>query len=280
MGATEPTHWTRGTGWRQGSVLTKDAVDELGFGLQDDRDHVRVVVISHDCDLAKDADREAFVEVIIGRLIDRADGNSSWGKSSRTLHYTVDCAGSAESIELVSTSKTQINKNRLARFSPDDRYSISHECLALLRSWLAARYRRPSFPDAFNDRMRGTGAAKELAKVLSKHGMNISFVFFDLGDKRNVECGDHETYQLAVALAFPPGNDPEAAADDADFVAGVVDEAIRTKLRSGCGIVLRDCFAISEDDISVSQAKLLDLWDLDYVSFRAGGADGGQPVGI
>lgn len=279
MGEAEPTQWTRRTGWRQGSVLTKGAVDELRLGLPEDRDRVRVVVISHDCDLANDDAREPFVEVIIGRLIDREDGNSSWGKSSRTLHYTVDCAGSTECIELVSNSKTQIDKERLARFSPDDRYSTNHVCLALLRNWLAARYRRPSFPDAFNNRMRETGAAKELAKVLSKHGTNISFVFFNLGDKRNAECDDHETYQLTVVLAFPPGNNPEVAADDADSVAGVVDEAIRTKLRSGGGIMLRDCFAISEDDISVSQAKLLDLWDLDYVSFRAGGTEAGQPIG-
>lgn len=270
MGEAEPTQWTRRTGWRQGSVLTKGAVHELGLSLPDDRDRVRVVVISHDCDLANNITKEPFVEVIVGRLIDQEDGNSSWGKSSRTLHYTIDCAEREECIELVSTSKTQIDKEHLARYSPDDRYSISHERLALLRNWLAARYRRPSFPDTFNNRMRESGAAKELAKVLAEHGVNISFVFFNLGDKRNVECDDHEKYQLIVVLAFPPGNNSEAAADEADSVAGKVDKAIRAKLSSGCGVALRDCFAISEDDISVSRAKLLDLWDLDYVSFRAG----------
>lgn len=279
MGEAESTHWTRGTGWRQGSVLTRDALDEFDLGLPENRDRVRAVVISHDCDLANAVTKEPFVEVIVGRLIDREDGNSSWGKSSRTLHYTVDCAGCEECIELVSTNKAQIEKERLARYFPDDRYSTSHERLAMLRNWLAARYRRPSFPDAFNDRMRETGAAKELAKVLAKHGASISFVFFDLGDKRNTECDDHETYHLTVVLAFPPGNDPEAAADEGDSAAGKVDKAIRAKLSPGCGIALHDCFAISEDDIPVSRAKLLDLWDLDYVSFRAGGAEGGQPVG-
>lgn len=279
MGEAEPTQWTRGTCWRQGSVLTREAVDDFGLGLPEDRDHARVVVISHDCDLANDTGKEPFVEVIIGRRVDQADGNSSWGKSSRTLHYTVDCAGSEECIELVSTCKASVDKERLARYSPDGRYSISHECLALLRNWLAARYRRPSFPDAFNDRMRETGAAKELVKILAQHGTNISFVFFNLGDKRGIEYDDHETYQLTVVLAFRPGDNPEAAADDADTVAGKVDAAIRAKLRSECGIVLRDCFAISEDDIPVSQAKLLDLWDLDYVSFKSGDTEAGQPIG-
>lgn len=279
MEEAEPTQWTRGSAWRQGSVLTQDAVDEFGLGLSEDRERVRVVVISHDCDLANDITKEPFVEVIIGRLVDQANGNSSWGKSSRTLHYTIDCAGSTECIELVSTSKAQVDKERLARFSPDDRYSISHECLALLRNWLAARYRRPSFPDAFNSRMRESGVAKELAKVLAEYGANISFVFFDLDDKRNVECDDDESYPLTAVLAFPPGNNPEAAAEEADSVADKVDKAIRAKLAPDCGIALRDCFAISEDDIPVSRAKLLDLWDLDYVSFRAGGAEGGQPVG-
>ena len=279
MGEAEPTQWTRGTGWRQGSVLTRDAVDDFGLGLPEDRDRVRVVVISHDCDLANDTGKEPFVEVIVGRLVDQADGNSSWGKSSRTLHYTVGCAGSEECIELVSTCKASVDKERLAQYSPDSRYSISHECLALLRSWLAARYRRPTFPDAFNDRMRNTGAAKELANVLAKHGTNISFVFFDLGDNRNIECNGHETYQLTVVLAFRPGANPDVAADDADVVADKIGAALRCKLQSGSGIVLRDCFPISEDDISVSRAKLLDLWDLDYVSFRAGDIAAGQAIG-
>lgn len=279
MGEAQPTQWTRGTSWRQGSVLSRDAVDEFGLGLPEDRERVRVVIISHDCDLANDVTKEPFVEVIVGRLIDREDGNSSWGKSSRTLHYTADCAGREEYIELISTNKAQIDKERLARYSPDNRYSISHERMALLRNWLAARYRRPSFPDAFNNRMRKTGAAQELAKVLAKHGANISFTFFDLDNNRNVECGDHEIYQLTVVLAFRPGDNPETAADEADSVAGKVDAALRTKLRSGCGIVLRDCFAISEEDISVSKAKLLDLWDLDYVSFKAGDTEAGQPIG-
>ena len=63
MGGAEPTHWTRGTGWRQGSVLTRDAVDEFDLGLPEDRGRVRVVVISHDCDLANDVTKEPFVEV-------------------------------------------------------------------------------------------------------------------------------------------------------------------------------------------------------------------------
>lgn len=279
MGEAESTHWTRGNGWRQGSVLARDSVDEFGLGLPEGRDQVRVVVISHDCDLANDVVKEPFVEVIVGKLIDREDGNSSWGKSSRTLHYTIDCAGHEECIELVSANKKRIDKERLAQYSPDGRYSTDHERLAMLRNWLAARYRRPSFPDVFNSRMRGTGAAKELAKVLARHGGNISFVFFNLGDKRNTECADHETYHLSVVLAFRPGDDPVAAANGADSVADEVEEAIRAKLPPGCGISLQDCFSISEDDISVSKARLLDLWDLDYVSFRAGNAEVGQPMG-
>jgi len=279
MGEAEATQWLRGNGWRQGSVLPNDAVDEFGLGIPEDRERVRVVVISHDCDLANDVTKEPFVEVIIGRLIDREDGNSSWGKSSRTLHYTVDCAGSKECIELVSPNKAQIDKECLARFSPDDRYSINHECLALLRNWLAARYRRPSFPDAFNDRMKETGAAEKLAKVLAKNGTNISFVFFDLRDKRNVECDEGDSYPLTVVLAFRPGDNPEVSADEAETVAETVEKAIRSKLPDGCGIELRDCFAMSEDEITVRNAKLLDVWDLDYVSFRSGSADPAQPMG-
>ena len=60
------------------------------------------VVVSHDCDLANEnLDVEPDVEVIVGRTIEKADGNFTWAKAPRTLHYGAMRNGVQTIIELV-----------------------------------------------------------------------------------------------------------------------------------------------------------------------------------
>lgn len=238
-----------------------------------------VVVISHDCDVVNDdLDKEPQVEVIVGQLIGEANGNWTSGKSSRTLHCQVNRGGIGQWVELVSTDKRCIPKQELARFSPDDSYSIDGKTLATLRSWLAKRYGRAAFPDTFNRRMHDTGADSALAKTLEKHGKYISFVYFKLGDKRTVECQDDEQYELDIVLVYPPGDDPLATADQADAIADAVESRVLDRLKPGCGIKLNQCFSASEDELKVSEAKLLDEWDLAYLTFRASEEQPARPA--
>ena len=68
--------WTRDTPWRQGHVLTAEAIQALGLSHPETPDSTCVVVISHDCDLANDALQiEPDVEVIVGRHLPKGDGN-------------------------------------------------------------------------------------------------------------------------------------------------------------------------------------------------------------
>ena len=79
--------WTRDTPWRQGHLLTTEAALALGLSHPESPDSTCVVVISHDCDLANDALHiEPDVEVIVGRRLQKGDGNYFWSKAPRTLH--------------------------------------------------------------------------------------------------------------------------------------------------------------------------------------------------
>ena len=53
--------WSRETQWRQGSVFPDDAWEALGLSNPESPQHTLVVVISHDCDLAADPNREPHV---------------------------------------------------------------------------------------------------------------------------------------------------------------------------------------------------------------------------
>ena len=238
------------------------------------------MVIAHDCDLANDSlEAEPYVEVIVGRPVAAANGNFSWGKAPRTLHYPVQCEGAPATVELVATEKVTLRKTELASFEPDPRFSLDGPTLAVLRSWLSARYDRAAFADEFVTRMRETKADAKLAKALEAHGKNVSFTYFDVDKGQCVERVEGDPYSLKVVLVFNPGDDPDAAADAAEQAAEAVEQALRGRLpEEGTAIRLDACFAISEDDISVSQARVLNHWRLEYMTHRAETEQLGPPA--
>jgi hypothetical protein len=266
--------WSRETPWRQGHVLCAKARAALELH-HADADVTCVVVISHDCDLASDdLHAEPHAEVIIGRVVSAANGNYSWGKAPRTLHLPMQRDGAVVTVELDATSKRLVPKSALAGFEPDGVIALDGEGIAILRSWLSARYSRAAFPDAFVRRMRKTKVDEKLAKKLEPHGSLISFVYFDLDGGRVLERPDGEPYELSIILVYPPGDDAEASADAADELADAVKEACEARLMDRKKIIIKRCIAISEDDLPVSRARVLTHWRLEHMTLRA---DGDQP---
>jgi hypothetical protein len=272
--------WTRNTKWRQGHVLPPDAAARFGLRNATEPGSTCVVVITHDCDLANEnLDAEPYVEIVVGRTIAAASGNYSWGKAPRTLHYPVHREGALANVELVATERARLLKSDLSPFEPDPRFHTDSRTLAVLRSWLSARYDRAAFADAFVARMQETKADTKLAKALEAHGKNVSFTYFEIDEGKCVERAERDPYKLSVVLVFNPGDDPDAAADAADTAAEVVETALRGRLPDGgTSIQLRACFAISEDDIPLSQARVLNHWRLDYMTHRAEDEQFGQPA--
>lgn len=272
--------WTRDTNWRQGHVLPPEAATRFGLTNAADPGSTCVVVITHDCDLANEnLDAEPDVEIIVGRTVTAASGNYTWGKAPRTLHYPVECDGALATVELVATEKASLRKSDLAPFEPDPRFNLGGATLAVLRSWLGARYDRAAFADAFVRRMKETKADVKLTKAPETHGTNVSFTYFDIDDGRCFERAQGDPYKLRVVLVFNPGDDPIAAADAADKAAEEVEAGLRGRLPDGgTSIRLDACYAISEDDITVSQARVLSHWRLEYLTHRAEDEQLGPPA--
>jgi hypothetical protein len=261
--------WSRGTSWRQGHVLCANARSALGLS-HADADATCVVVISHDCDLANaDLLAEPDVEIIIGRVVSKASGNYSWGKAPRRIHLPMQREGAMVTVELDATRKHLVPKSRLAGFEPDGVFALDGVGLAVLRSWLSARYNRAAFPDAFNLRMRKTKVDEKLEKELKSHGELISFVYFDLDGGQILERPDDEPYELSIVLVYPPGEDAEASTDAADDLAAAVKEACEARLPDKSQIIINSCIAISEDDLPVSRARVLSQWRLEHMTLKA-----------
>jgi len=268
--------WERNTSWRQGHVLDAHAVAALGFGHEGDVASTVVMVISHDCDIASDnLAVEPDVEVIVGKLLPGGpDGNFAWGKSPRTLHLQMLKDGAEATVQLVTTNKCMVPKTELAQYEPASEFFLDGRGLGVLRSWLSARYNRSAFSDAFVNRMKSTDLESKLAKTIEPHGALISFVNFDIDEGEVVERSDGDPYSLGIVLVYPPGDDPDAAADAAEAVVESVEKICEKCLKDGAQIVLKRCIAISEDDISISQSRLLMQWRFEHMTNKADGHPG------
>lgn len=267
--------WTRNTLWRQGHVLTEEAIQALGLSHPETPDLTCVVVISHDCDLANDAlQMEPDVEVIVGRHLPKGDGNYFWAKAPRTLHVDVLQNDIAAVVELVATAKRLISKEALASFSPDAAYSFPGKSLSALRSWLGVRYNRAAFPDPFVDRLSQSKVDKRLAKIIEPVGNLLSAVYFDVDGGKEIDHSDGSPYELKIVLAYPPGDDPEQAADEVEKLETEIVDLFSKKhfdqtTGEWNGIALKVCMSISEDDLRVSKARLLTQWRLEYMTLKA-----------
>ena len=271
--------WTRDTPWRQGCVLSTDAANALGLMHPNEDAITAVVVISHDCDLALDnLDAEPNVEVIVGRIVSAPNGNYSWGKAPRTLHLPMMRDGAQVTVELVSTSKGLVYKPDMAQHEPDTSLTLDGRGLAVLRGWLSARYNRTAFPDAFAERMKATKLDVKLAKILEPHGQLISFVYFDIDEGNLAERPENSPYELSIVLVYPPMDDPDATADAAEKVVEAIENDCEQRLKAKTDIVLKRCLAISEDDISVSQARVLMHWRLEHMTLKADDHPGPLPT--
>lgn len=267
--------WTRNTPWRQGHVLTKDAAEELGLLHPETPDATCVVVISHDCDLANDdLQAEPGVEVIVGRRLEKGNGSYFWAKAPRTLHAYVLQDDAVVVVELVATSKRLVQKQALAAYSPDAAFSFSGKAFSALRSWLAVRYNRAAFPDAFVDRMAQSKVGKRLAKIIEPTGDLLSAVYFDVDGGMDIDRSDGSAYELKIVLAYDPGEDPEQAAESVQELETAITGEFEKRhfdhaLDQWNGIALKTCMSISEDDLRVGQARQLTEWRLEYMTLKA-----------
>jgi hypothetical protein len=266
--------WTRNTPWRQGHVLDANAMRTLELTHPDTPDSTCVVVISHDCDLANDAlEIEPNVEVIVGRRLPKGDGNHFWAKTPRTLHVDVLQNGVGTVVELIATAKQLIPKRALASFIPDPTHSFPGRSLSALRSWLSVRYSRAAFPDEFVNRLSESKTDKRLAKIIEPVGHLLSAVYFDLDGGKEVDHSDASPYELQIVLVYPPGDDPENVVGEVEKLETAIERLFAEKhfnqaTGKWSGIALKTCMSISEDDLTVANARLLTQWRLEYMTLK------------
>ena len=263
-----------GTTWRQGHVLKHEDAVSLGIILEE-QTGVKVVVISHDCDLQSS---ETEVELIAGPLVKGA-GNCSHAKHPRILHLNFEkvLGLNQSAVELKQVNKFKIEKEKLSSAACDEFYSISPKEKQALKQWLAARYGRPAFPDIFENRLRAYDRGKfkfekELAKIIAAHSDYLIGVFFDLGEDRFNDLEEGIPYELNIHVVYDAIDSGPIAREEAEkavthiteLFMGYHGDPAQSEL-----IALMSCNPVPDIEFNLYALRRMDQWRVEYISLQA-----------
>jgi len=258
---------TRIGSWRQGDFLVGEPASRLieanlDRGVELSLVPCGLLLITQDCDLVAPASKEPWVEFLVTESIRHVDGNFTLGRNPRVL----DLAVGVPCFRLSIHRKIKVPKNLLESCSRDSQLSWPSTELNVVLRWLARRYLRPAFPDAFNARL---SVASDAILRWEKKADDVSFVLFQLNTDAELEPGD--SYVLDVILGFPKLPYQKAQSDW---------EVSFETLLSVPGIFINNVRCLSEDDINVPILRAYKKWEKDFRSLPEGPEKAIAPVGL
>ena len=278
---------TRDTDWRQGDLLTQEAAAKLTVmnGVVDEGH--RVVVITHDCDLAHEG--ETSVEVIVADVVTVANPQFSYAKNPRKLHLGYEIAGGQSIVvELRHAERHAIPRSEFEQHANrDGSASLPVDVKRTLKQWLAARYGRPAFPNTFEDRLRKSvgnrnTVERQIGKILEPEAKHLVGLFFDLGEQRSAEVAADEPYALRISVVYDATEGGAQARQSAETVASQLRQLFEQAYGmpdAATEIALDDCEAVADTTITLADLRRVDLWRLEYISLGDGDHGDFLPVG-
>ncbi|OAI10558.1 hypothetical protein [Methylomonas methanica] len=264
----------RDTEWRQGCVLIDEDAYALGL-VESKASDKRIVVISHDCDLPNNA--EPRVEVIVGAVIQKADPMFARARNPRCLHLRFSKqTGEEMCVELRHSNRIDLPRAQFFELGCHDRdFILNPDEKRGLKQWLAARYGRPAFPNAFENRLRKLVGKKSveynIGKILEPASTHLVGLFFDLGDDRVSELSDGEPYFLSISVVYDATEGGQVARDVAEKAAIDLEALFYRAYGTpevANEIALEKCNAVADTYLTLADLRKVDQWRLEYISLR------------
>lgn len=199
--------------WRQGSVLPSELLpaeftDRIG------------VVVSHSCDLANSSlSSEPEFEWIPAIRIAATDGNMVRCRNPRILHLA-GAGPQGEHLSFAMRDRRFADRRKLSDF--DAMGALPPESTALLSEWMARRYERAAFPDAFNECRRPVARAVR-SQLRSTAGTDMLGLWIALSSGE--ELGSGEEYRIAL-LATVSDDLPSTRLDAVENLLGFVSQQL------------------------------------------------------
>jgi hypothetical protein len=248
--------------WRQGDI----------FVLRDgEADDVTGIVASHDCDVCATNDVEPSVEFLPVCLIPDVGGQFSFAKSPRKLHCrTLTDDGEPGAVEMQIRDRDAVDKLRFLQFASPMGINLFDDDRVVFRNWLAARYARSAFPNAFEDRLAAK-VRKKVDRLSEKSGALIRGIYFDLDDGQMLERELDDVYMLRIHVVYDTETDEDGEASDfADelgkaFKAAFYDD----ESHEWHEVAVLSCEATSSWEFPLALANAMKPWRVDHRSYQA-----------
>lgn len=264
----------RDTPWRQGSIISQEDAIAADLFDEDALHSKRALVVTHDCDLQND--KEPDIEIIVGEIAQTLNKQFARARNVRRLHLAFDTQSGDQFLDLQITARVSINKSVIAAARPDDSWILKDDEKRALKQWLAARYGRPAFPNAFETRLREQTGKKStvedlLNKALEKVSTHLIGIFFDLGKHRCMELPDGDPYTLRIAIVYDAIDGASTARLTAEAVAMEIEQIFCNAYGTpDCAvkIALESCEAVADTYFSLADLRKVDQWRVEYISLR------------
>ena len=257
----------RASGWRQGSIVTgpdahrllRSSIDRVA---EQDQSQFRLIVVSQDCDLVAHPNVEPYVELILCTKAERDQSLHRHGRNPRQLQIQMIGAGNDRAWFDVSVhDRFRVPKEELASVNKDKALRLENRDARALRRWLAKRYTRPAFPDAFNRRLQVVDRKLE-SLFKSRKGRVVTGIYVDVVEAELPEGTPYEIVVRATAYAhcWERKETSKLLEQFEERLAGILDDC------PGIDILEDDIRVMPEDDLTVADLRNFKRLDRDYRS--------------
>ena len=252
-------------GWRQFSFLSREfasVVSENEALHLEDGD--RLITCSHDCDITNQSlEAEPYVEILILKPIPSSsrDGSLFWGKNPRRFQFDLSGPTLAGTLETDIHDRFRTDRSLLVGALPDERTTLPDRVKRQIVRWLAKRYARAAFPDAFN--LRVSPAIPAIEKLLKKTGQKISGLYIGLNHDHELPLDEEYAMVLRATMEADAFVDKQLRSEAEKTIAKIALELGECK-----GVCVADAKVDSEADFSLDDLRVTKDWTMDSFSLR------------
>ncbi len=252
-------------GWRQGSVLGPEVLraarDRAPAGITV-ADTDWLIVTSHDCDVVNERlEKEPVVEVLRAEVVTRKapDKQQVGGRNPRVLQLQVDDGGASVILNAKVHERWTLDRALLSTEAPAR--SLDDKTRRLIAEWLAKRYIRAAFPNAFDARWRAH--LRTWTSLLEKHSRWIQGVYLRLSTLGELD----EQTPYKVHLIVAPPADAKKQSGWATKREELEREIEAFWKQFGPGIECAGVDVVGTDELTLAEIAPYQRFDADWVSF-------------
>lgn len=253
-------------GWLQGRIVFGEDLKvfrELNPNIQEDD---ILIVASQSCDVANFS--EPLIELSIGKIMSKVDGNFTHNKNPRKLHISVErnCAIHGPDqihIELLAHQKISIPKDSLPNnIEPHPDLVFTNHNLSMYVDWLAGRYKRPALPTLFDKRFDEAWKKKRRLKSSEAVSEHLIGIYVKIFPEEELETDPYTVDLLALVT-------PDLSTEENTKIENLLKEYVDAMQRAGFTINQENPYVIrTEAKVSIATIKQYKRFNLDELSHK------------